>query len=36
MNTVILLLYAIVAIGGYFKIERAVNPWTIYFLFRLL
>ncbi len=26
MNTVIQLLYAIVAIGGYFKIERAVNP----------
>jgi hypothetical protein len=26
MNTVIQLLSAIVAIGGYFKFERAVNP----------
>ena len=25
-DTVIQILYGIVAIGGYFKIERAVNP----------
>ncbi len=36
MNTVNQLLSAIVAIGSYFKFERAINLYTIYFPFRLL